>query len=137
MVDIDVMKKFLDKNNVIGVIGVTQQREKWGYKMYRELHDAGFQVYPLNPKYGDIDGDTCFSDLRALIDFLQRKPDVVITIVPPQVTEEIVRQCKFFGIDKVWMQPGSESEQAVRFCKENNLLVVYGACIVVDALKKL
>ena len=131
------MKKFLDKKNIIGVIGVTQQKEKWGYKMYRELRDAGYQVYPLNPKYGDIDDDICFPDLKSLIDFLQKKPDVVITIVPPKITEEIVRQCKLFGIDKIWMQPGSESEQAVRFCKENNMLVVHGACIVVDALEKL
>ena len=31
---------------------------------------------------------------------------------------------------KVWMQPASESEEAVRFCKENRMDVVQGVCVI-------
>ena len=75
--------------------------------------------------------------MNTLIEYLNKKPDYVITIVPPKVTEKIVRQCKLFDVDKIWMQPGSESERAIKFCKENNIIVVHGLCIIVDALDKI
>jgi predicted CoA-binding protein len=46
-------------------------------------------------------------------------------------------QCKLLGIDKIKMQPGSESEKAIQFCKKNEIEAVHGICIVVDALQKL
>ena len=133
----ETIKSFLDKKNTIGFLGATIQKDKWGYKKYKEIKDAGFRVYPINPKYDNVDGDKCYPNLKSLIDFLHEKPDFVITIVPPKVTEKVVEQCKTFEIDKIWMQPGSDSEKAIKFCKENGIIVVHGICIVVDALKKL
>lgn len=135
--DTETIKKFLNKKNIIGFIGATINKEKWGYKKYKEIKNAGFKVYPVNPKYDKIDGDKCFPDLKSLIEFLQEKPDFVITIIPPKITEKTVEQCKIFRINKIWMQPGSESKKALRFCEENGIEVVHGICIVVDALHKL
>jgi len=135
--DIETFKKFLDKKNKIGFIGATIQKDKWGYKKYKEIKNAGFDIYPINPKYDEIDGDRCFTNLKELTDFLKGKPDFVITIVPPKVTEKMVEQCKNLGIDKVWMQPGSDSEKAIKFCKDNGIEVIHNICIVVDALQKL
>ena len=135
--EIDIIKEFLDKKNIIGFIGASNNKEKWGYKKYKSLKDAGYTVYPINPKYSDIFGDKCFSDIKSLIDFLNKAPDLLITIIPPKITEKVVRDCKRYGINKVWMQPGSESESAILFCKENDIEVIYGICIIVDALNKL
>jgi len=135
--EIETIKKFLDKNNTIAFIGATVNKDKWGYKKYKEIKKAGFRVYPINPKYDNIDGDKCFPSLNSLLEFLHKTPDMVITIVPPGLTEKIVEQCKVLGIDKVWMQPGSESEKAIKLCKDNEIEVVHGTCIVVDALQKL
>ena len=135
--DTDTIRKFLDKKNKIGFVGATIQKEKWGYKKYKEIKNAGFNVYPINPKYDKIDDDQCFPNLNSLVEFLKEKPDVVITVIPPEITFKTVEQCKILGIDKVWMQPGSESESAINFCKENDIEVVHGICIVVDAIQKL
>ena len=59
---------------------------------------------------------------------LPEKPAVVDIVVPPKVTEEIVRQCAELGLGRVWMQPGSESEEATRFCHEKGIKVVHGVC---------
>jgi len=135
--DIETIKNFLDKENKIGFFGATVQKDKWGYKKYKKIKEAGFKVYPINPKYDNIDGDKCYPNLNSLIDFLHEKPDFVLTIIPPKVTEKIVEQCKILGIDKIWMQPGSESKKAIKFCEQNGIKVVHGICIVVDALNKL
>jgi predicted CoA-binding protein len=63
------------------------------------------------------------------------KPDVVNVVVPPKVTEHLVETCKKLGITKVWMQPGSESEKAIKFCEENGINVVYGVCVMVERAK--
>jgi len=133
----NVIKKFLDKKNTIGFIGATVQKDKWGYKKYKELKKAGYRVFPINPKYANIDEDKCFANLDSLVDFLNKKPDLVITIIPSKITENVVEKCKALGIDKIWMQPGSESEKAIKFCNENGIEVVHGICVVVDALQKL
>ena len=135
--DTETIKEFLNKKNKIGFVGATTQKEKWGYKKYKELKDAGFKVYPVNPKYDSVDGDKCYPNLESLVEFLHEKIDFVITIIPPKVTEKVVEQCTTLGINKIWMQPGSESEEAIKSCKENNIEVVHDICIVVDALHKL
>jgi len=57
-------------------------------------------------------------------------------VVPPKVTEKIVEECKDLGIKRVWMQPGSESEKAIKFCEEHGINVTYNACFLIDRLKQ-
>jgi len=126
------MEHFLDRKNTVAVVGVSASHDKWGRKVYNELRTAGFRTYPVNPKYENIDSEKCYPDLESL----PEKPDLVITIVPPAVTLKVVEQCAKLGIGRVWMQPGSESENAVKFCRENGIDVIYNACFVVNGLKK-
>jgi predicted CoA-binding protein len=58
--------------------------------------------------------------------------DVVDFVVPPEATEEILKQCMELGLSRIWLQPGSESEQAIAFCRENGLRVVYNACVMME-----
>ena len=126
------MEEFIGRSNKIALVGASANPEKWGYKLFRKLKEAGFSVYAVNPKTPEIDGDKSFASL----DDLPERPDVVITVVPPNVTEHIVKKCGELGIRKVWMQPGSESEEAIRFCEENGMDVMHHACFVADGLKE-
>ena len=126
------MEDFLNKNNKIAVVGVSTNTEKWGYKVYNALLEEGYRVFPVNPKYEKIGDKKCYPNLHELPD----KPDVVITVVPPKVTDKVVEECKELGIKKVWMQPGSESDEAIEFCEKNDIKVMYNACFVVNGLKK-
>ena len=68
---------------------------------------------------------------------MPERPDVVITVVPPKVTEKVVETCRELGIRRVWMQPGSESLDAIKSCKRNRIECMHDACFVVDGLKKM
>jgi predicted CoA-binding protein len=125
-------RKFLKKENTIAVVGATTNPDKWGYKVFRKLKESFPRVYPVNPRYKSILGDRCYQNL----DSLPEKPDIVITVVPPKVTEEVVRECRRLGIKMVWMQPGSESRRAIGFCGESGIECMHSACFVVDGLKK-
>ncbi|MEM2927645.1 MAG: CoA-binding protein [Nitrososphaerota archaeon] len=122
------IKEFLNKNNVIAIVGVSRDPEKYGYKVYKDLKEAGYKVYPVNPNASEILGDKCYPNLESL----PIKPDVVNIVVPPNITEKIVKECKKLNIKKVWMQPGTESEEAIKFCNENGIDVVYGVCIMIE-----
>jgi len=124
----ELIKKFLDKSNIFAVVGASRGPKKYGYQVYEDLKKAGYEVYPVNPNTDKILGDRCYPSLRDL----PTKPDVVDVVVPPKVTEEIVKTCKKLGITKVWMQPGSESETAIKFCNENGIGVVYGVCVMIE-----
>jgi predicted CoA-binding protein len=127
----ELIKVFLDKRNVFAVVGASRDPKKYGYQVYKDLKGAGYKVYPVNPNAQEILGDKCYPSLEKL----PVKPDVVNVVVPPKVTEHLVETCKKLGITKVWMQPGSESEKAIKFCEENGINVIYGVCVMVERAK--
>lgn len=124
----DLIKQFLNKKNIFAVVGASKDPEKYGHRVYKDLREAGYEVYPVNPSAEEILGDKCYPGLEKL----PKKPDVVDVVVPPKVTEEIVKTCKRLGVTKVWMQPGSESETAIRFCDDNGIDVVHSVCVMVE-----
>ncbi|MCD6445834.1 CoA-binding protein [Candidatus Bathyarchaeota archaeon] len=126
--DEKLILEFLNKKNVFAVIGASRDPKKYGHQVYKDLRKAGYKVYPVNPNANEILGDKCYPSLESL----PEKPDVVDIVVPPKITEQIVKTCKKLGIRKIWMQPGSESEAAIRFCEENGMDVVHGVCVMVE-----
>jgi predicted CoA-binding protein len=123
----NLITDFLNKQNVFAVVGVSKNPAKYGHQVYKDLKEAGYVVYAVNPTIDEVLGDRCYHSLNEL----PQKPDVVDTVVPPAVTEQIVEECKELGIARVWMQPGSESEKALNFCVENNINVVHDMCVMV------
>ena len=126
--DQELIKSFLNTKNVFAVVGASRDPEKYGHQVYRDLLNSGYRVYCVNPNADGVLGNKCFPNLEVL----PVKPDVVDVVVPPKITEQLVRTCKKIGITKVWMQPGSESEAAIRFCEENSIGVVHGVCVMVE-----
>lgn len=124
----ELIKKFLDKRNIFAVVGASRNPEKYGHQVYKDLKDAGYEVYPVNPNAEDVLGDKCYPNLIEL----PTKPDVVDVVVPPKITEGIVKTCRRLGITNVWMQPGSETETAIKFCDDNGIDVVHGVCVMIE-----
>jgi predicted CoA-binding protein len=105
-------------------VGASSDPEKFGHRIFVTLKGAGYTVYPVNPKDGEIAEDKVYPSLADL----PVKPAVVDIVVPPAVAEKIVRQCAGLGLRRVWLQPGAESQAAIRYCQENGIEVVYGDC---------
>ncbi len=117
----------LAKLDHIAVVGASQDRDKYGYKGLMDLFNAGYQVCGVNPNCTEIDGVACYGDLASL----PWKPELVITVVPPEITEKVVREAVGMGIKRIWMQPGSESPEAIAFCESAGIEVMYNACIMI------
>jgi hypothetical protein len=112
---------------VWAVVGASEDRSKFGNRIFRDLRDAGYTVYPVNPKGGELEGAKVYPSLAAL----PQPPEVIDLVVPPAVTEQVVKEAHELGLTRVWMQPGAESEAAIAFCQEQGIQVVHGACAMV------
>ena len=113
----------------IAVVGVSRNKKKFGNTIYNELKQKGYQVYPINPNLNEYEGTICYPDLLSLPEEI----DAVIINVPPAQTEQVVKEVKDAGIEKVWLQQGSQSDTAVKFCEENGIDCVSNECILMFA----
>jgi predicted CoA-binding protein len=112
---------------VWAVVGASQDRNKFGNRIYRTLRDAGYVVYPVNPRGGEVEGAKAYPTLGEL----PQPPEVIDLVVPPAVTEQVVKEAHQLGFGRIWMQPGAESEAAIAYCQEHGIEVVHHACAMV------
>lgn len=131
----ELVKDFLAQKK-IAVVGVSDKRETGCNMAYKKFKTAGYQVYAVNPRITEFEGDPCYPDLKSL----PEKPEAVFILTNPRVTDQIVQQCVDLGVKHVWMhcmmgtKPGlassmsSVSPEAVRMCRENGIAVIPGTC---------
>ncbi len=125
----DLVKDFL-KQRRFAVAGSFRNESKYAYRILKTLKEKGYEVYPVNPRLREVDGLTCYPSVKEIPESV----DVVDIVTTPQITEKIVRECKEKGISRVWIQPGAESQAAIKFCKDNNIEVVHNLCIMINAM---
>lgn len=122
------MHSLVNENNKYAVIGVSKNPEKYGHRVFKDLLGAGWDVYPVNPKVDEILGQKVYPKLSNI----DKKIDVVIFVVPPQVTLEVLNEVEKLDIKNVWLQPGSESPEAIEYCKKNEINCIHDACIMIE-----
>jgi predicted CoA-binding protein len=110
------------------VVGVSDDRSKFGNKIYRDLREAGYRVYAIHPVRTEVEGDPCYPGINAL----PETPDVVNVVVPPAATRQVVQDCLLRGVPRIWFQPGSEDAEAIREAQEGGIDVVHDACIMIQ-----
>jgi len=112
----------------IAVAGVSRSSDQAANLVYRGLRKANYEVFAVNPNVDEVEGDTCYHDLKSISGGV----DAVVIATAPEVTEAVVRECSEQGIARVWMHrsfgKGSVSEQAVAFCRENGITAIAGGC---------
>lgn len=110
------------------VAGASQDRAKFGNKVFRCYMQHGRRVFPVNPTLPEIEGLAAYPTLAAL-------PETVhglSIITPPPITERLVAEAGRFGIRHIWMQPGAESRAAVAAAEKLGMNVIAGGpCILV------
>ncbi len=116
------------KDNTIAIVGASNNKEKYGYKVLEDLHNADFKVIPINPKEKEILNLKVFSNLSSVKD----KIDSVVFVTKPEVTLKVLEEVKELGIKDVWMQPGAESGEAIEYCSKNGINCVNNTCIMIE-----
>jgi predicted CoA-binding protein len=115
----------------IAIAGVSRNESHHpvGNLIYRRLKSQGHDVFAVNPHMESFEGDRCYPDVRSIPDGV----DGVVIITRPEISEQIVRDCREAGVRSVWMHQSmatgsSVSKEAVEFCSENDISVIAGGC---------
>lgn len=123
----ETVKDFLAQKR-IAVVGVSRNSRQTANGIYRTLRGMGYEVKPVNPKTTEAEGDPCYPDLASIPGGV----DAVLAVTLPKVTETVARDCVALGIPRLWMHrsfgPGSVSEEAARYCRDNGVAVIAGGC---------
>lgn len=110
----------------LALVGVSRSGRKFGNAVLKELTGKGYTVYPVHPTAESVDGHQAYRSFRDT----PTKPGAVIVVVPPSQAEHVVREAHAAGITQVWLQQGAGSPDARRFCREHDMTVVDGECIL-------
>lgn len=118
----------IDLNTKIAVIGASNNPEKYGYEVYKDLKENGFNVIPVNIHEQEIQNDKAYNYLKDYPESL----DLIVLVIPPEQGLNVLSQALAMQIKKVWFQPGSESEDLIKFAKEHGFEYIANACIMVE-----
>lgn len=113
----------------IAVTGVSRHPETHGSNVvYRRLRERGYKVFAVNPNADQIDGDTCYPNLRSIPEGV----DAVVIGTRPERVEATMRECVELGIKHVWMHHSiggsSVSAAAVDYGRRQGINVIPGGC---------
>ena len=124
-----VLEKLKEEKTSIALIGASNDRSKYGNKIYRDLRKKGYNVTPINPREEKIEGDMAYSSIEEM----KELPDIANFVVPPPVAMKIAQHITSLGIKHLWFQPGSESEELEDWLKNTDgIEYLINACIMVE-----
>jgi acyl-CoA synthetase (NDP forming) len=91
----------------IAIIGATPNPHKGGYNILKNIV-TGYKggIYPVNPKYNEIEGITCYDTVQNVPDPV----DLAIVFVPAQIAVHAVKECAQRGIKGVMIQSAGFAE---------------------------
>ena len=113
-------------NKRVAVVGASADRSKFSNKSVRAHQRAGWTVYPVNPKGGDIEGLTAYRDLADVPGPVDR----VTLYLPPAVGVSILPAVAKLAPAEFFVNPGAESEELVERAKALGLDPLLACSIV-------
>ena len=123
------IQAFLSKEK-IAVIGSFRNEGKPAFRIVKALMEMGRDVYPVNPGKKEVLGLKVYPSVSDLPNDIEAL-DIVTS---PEVTEKIIQSSRDKGIDLVWIQPGAESDKAIKYCKENGITCIHNVCVMAESL---
>ena len=112
----------------VAIIGASADRSKFGNKSVLAHLAQGYEVFPINPKGGQIEGLQVYPNISSVP---VERFDRVSLYVPPVVGLSLLEEIAVKGCDELWLNPGSESDELAAKAKELGLEPIT-ACSIVD-----
>ncbi|MHC1724625.1 MAG: CoA-binding protein [Syntrophobacteraceae bacterium] len=118
----------LNDSKTVAVVGISHKEERDSNRVARYLQQHGYKMIPVNPKYKEVLGETCYPDLKSIPEHV----DVVdifrnIEAIPPIVDEAIEIKA-----GAVWMQLGLAHEEAAEKARAAGIRVVMDKCMKIE-----
>lgn len=115
------------KKKTVAVIGASSDRSKFSNKSVRAHLAKGWEVYPINPKGGTIEGLKVFSSLHEIPVSVDR----ITLYLPPAVGVTQLAAIAALKPTEFFVNPGAESDELVETARKLGLDPIL-ACSIVE-----
>jgi uncharacterized protein len=113
------------RTKTIAVVGASADQSKPAHEIPRYLQSQGYRIVPVNPRGGEILGESVASSL----DDVEGPVDVVDVFRPADEAPAIAEQAIEIGARVLWLQLGIASPEAKRLAEAAGLTVVMNRCM--------
>ena len=76
-----MIESLKDKNNLIALVGASNDKNKYGNKILLDLHNKNYNVVPINHREDSIAGLKAYSKVQDL----PYRPSIINFVVPPEI----------------------------------------------------
>ena len=119
-------EEMLAKKNWV-VYGISDDVEKFGYKIPMVMVQKGSNVVGVNKKYAGqkILGIDVYSSLEEV----PMEVDCVDVVVNPKISLNVVDEAVKKGIKNIWFQPHTFDDEVISKTKDNNINYINDDCV--------
>jgi len=128
IIDDDGIRQLLADARTIAVVGASPKPFRDSGAIAEYLSRQGYTVYPVNPKYTEILGMTCYPSLRSI----PEPADIVDVFRNPDDLDDVIEDAIFSNAKSVWLQLNVVNEPVARKAEAAGLRVVMDRCIAVE-----
>lgn len=121
----ETLRYLLTYAKVIAVVGHSEKSHRDSYQVAQFLREAGYQVFPINPRVDEIDGQLSYASLRDV----PAPIDIVNVFRRAEFLPEIVEDAIAIQAATLWTQLNISDPEAAEKATQAGLNVVMDACI--------
>jgi len=128
MSDIRTLRQVLQNHRTIAVVGLSADWFRPSYFAAKYMQEHGYRIIPVNPKYTEILGETCYPSLKDI----PHPVDIVDVFRKPADTPVIAQEAVNIGAKVFWLQLGVINEDAQAIAQQAGLTVVVDRCVKIE-----
>ena len=117
----------------VALFWASAREESLALKLQIRLQKEGVQIYPINPRYPEINWTACYPNFEEVYKEGQRV-DLFVFMTNPQLTLDLLSNNLKFWVKKVWFQPWTFDDKVLDFCRENGLDFNTEHCMIIAPL---
>lgn len=117
----------------VALFWASAREESLALKLQIRLQKEWVQIYPINPRYPEINWTACYPNFEEVYNEGQRV-DLFVFMTNPELTLDLLKNNLKFWVKKVWFQPWTFDDEVLEFCRENGLDFNTEHCMIIAPL---
>jgi predicted CoA-binding protein len=128
MASIQELRSILTNCKTIAVVGISEQWHRPSYFVGKYLLEHGYRMIPVNPRYKEVLGQTCYPNLESvptpidMVDVFRRSEELM----------PIAKQTLVIGAKVLWQQLTVCNHEAHDYVREHGLTSVMDRCVKIE-----